>query len=132
VLALLGSLGCSGSLPRPPVTEHPSGAYTDVAYPPPAALAEVVPERPPMDAVWLDGDWAFRASGYSWVRGGWVTPPEGAAYAPSRVFYAGDGRILFAPAGWYTKTGEKIEHIEPVVPAGTPTNEYTAESQTAR
>lgn len=132
LLLLISSSACGGSLPHPEATEHPPIAYAEVPYPPPAALAEVVPKRPAGDVVWLDGDWTFRSTGYAWVRGGWVTPPVNARYAASRVIYTGDGRILFAPAGWYTRTGERVERVRPVAPAETPSNEYTAESQTAR
>lgn len=59
-------------------------------------------------------------------------PPANAAYAPSKVVYAADGRILFAPASWYDAQGAPLDRIRPLVPAATPPNEFTSETQTAR
>lgn len=111
---------------------HPTSAYEEVPYPPPPALAETISKRPNNTAVWVDGDWVFRGSSYSWQRGGWVEPPEKALYALSNVVFAVDGRILFAPATWYADSGEALDRVRPKVPAATPPNEYTSETQTGR
>ncbi|MGC4093819.1 MAG: hypothetical protein QM756_39135 [Polyangiaceae bacterium] len=129
----LGVSACAGSLPTPSPIEHPESSFVEVPYPPPAALAETVPTRPNAGGlVWLEGDWAFRGTSYAWVRGGWVVAPQKARYASSKVIYARDGRVLFAPASWYDEQGQKLERVRPLSPAVTPLNEYTGETQTAR
>ncbi|HET9954306.1 MAG TPA: YXWGXW repeat-containing protein [Polyangiaceae bacterium] len=129
----LSSVGCGSSLPTPPSTQHPRGAFTAVPYPPPAALAETLVPRPERaDVVWIDGGWIFRGRSYAWQRGGWVVPPEGGRFALSKVVFARDGRILYAPSAWYDQEGTQLDRIRPFAPAATPPNEYTAETQTSR
>lgn len=101
-------------------------------YPPPAALAETVPEQPNDEAVWVDGEWLFQGRVYVWERGGWVVAPQGARHARWRFEFNPDGRLLLAPGTWYDARGVAIEAPEPVVPAATPANEYTPEPATAR
>lgn len=130
--AALGSAACGATLPPPPNIAHVRSSFMEVPYPPAAALAETVPARPDGDPYWVDGSWEFRGKSYSWRRGGWVIPPEGARYARSEVVFELDGRILFAPAAWYDKSGTILDSVRPRTPAATPPNEYTAESQTPR
>ncbi len=124
---------CGATVRLPDRVEPPASAYVEVPYPPPAALAETVVKGPDRDdVVWIDGDWIFRGRTYAWQRGGWVVQPKGARYAISRVVFAKDGRVLFAPAGWYDAKNEPLERVRPLSPAVTPSNDYTAESQTSR
>lgn len=133
LLAAVLVAGCGSSLTRPALVEHPSDSYVEVPYPPPAALAETVPERPDLpNLVWLDGDWTFRGRTYAWRRGGWFTAPAGARYAPSKLLYLTDGRLLFAPGAWYDAQHQILPRIRPARPATTPPNEVTSESQTGR
>jgi hypothetical protein len=134
-IALCASVlnACAGRLPQPPRIRHPDSAYIDVPYAPPAALSETVLPRPTRaDVVWVDGDWVFRGNSYAWRRGGWVVAAPRTSYARSEVAYALDGRVRFAPPTWYDAQGTPLDRVRPVVPAGTPANEYTAESQTSR
>lgn len=132
-LVWLVLLACSSSLPMPPVTEHPARAYLEVPYPPPAALVEVVPERPKESGVvWLDGHWVWRGRYYVWQRGGWLKPPENAAYATWQYSLANDGRLLFAPGTWYSPNHRRLPAPDLLVVAGTPPNQTTAETETAR
>lgn len=125
--------GCGGSLPRPPVAEHPRDSYVEVPYPPPAALAETLPARPTEgEIVWLDGDWTFRGKSYGWRRGGWFVQPPGARYARSKILYLDDGRLMFAPSAWYDARGQLLPRQRPVRPAATPPNQLTPEFQTGR
>ena len=79
---LFVAVGCGGQLPAPETTEHPLSAFADVPYPPPAALAETVPERPERDGVvWIDGEWRPHGDSYVWRRGGWFVPPTQALHA---------------------------------------------------
>jgi hypothetical protein len=125
--------GCSSSLPMPPQTTHPKQAFVEVPYPPPAALVEVVP-RPPEDddAVWLDGYWVWRGRYYVWQRGGWMVPPEGAAYATWQSVLAKDGRVVFAPGTWYGPDQRELPPPKVLVVARTPPNQYTPETEAAR
>jgi hypothetical protein len=135
LISLLGvvAAGCSSSLPAPPQTVHPMRAFVEVPYPPPAALVEVIPERPDNDdAVWLDGHWVWRGRYYVWQRGGWLIPPENAAYATWRSVLAKDGRIVFAPGAWYGPDRRTLPSPKVLAVARTPPNQTTAETETAR
>lgn len=132
-LALLVVVGCGPRLSAPTATQHPLAAYTEVAYPPPAALAETVPERPARDGVvWIDGEWRPHGDSYVWRRGGWFQPPADARFAAWRAWYRRDGRLMMAPGTWYDAKGERLRSPKPVVPAFTPPNELTSETQTGR
>src|SRR5690606_39182963 len=129
----LVALGCSSSLPAPPVAMHPRRAFIEVPYPPPAALVEVVPERPDeTGAVWLDGHWIWRGRYYVWQRGGWMVPPEGAAYATWRSVLTSDGRLVFAPGAWYGPDRRELPPPKTIAVARTPPNQITAETEAAR
>lgn len=134
---LLGFLACAsacgGALPSPVLTEHPLGAYVVVPYPPPAALAETVPERPERPGVvWVDGEWLYHGDSFVWRRGGWVVPPPAGRFAPWRSWYRRDGRLMLARGTWYDAKRERLRFIEPIAPAETPTNEVTSEFQSGR
>jgi len=124
---------CSASLPAPPTTEHPLSAYVEVPYPPPAALAETVPERPNRDnVVWIDGEWRYHGRSFVWRRGGWVVAPPTSRFAPWRSWYRRDGRLMLAPGTWYDSRRQRLRRVEPIVPSYTPPNEITSEFQTGR
>ena len=131
LLALVAS-GCSSHLPAPPRTAHPLRAYVEVPYPPPAALVEVVPDAPKDDgAVWLDGYWTWRGRHYVWQRGGWLVPPEGAAYASWQSVFTRDGRIVFAPGLWYGPEQRPLPAPRVLAEARTPPNQTTTETDAA-
>ncbi len=133
LLACFGLLSCGGSLPSAPATDHPLSAYIEVPYPPPAALAEMVPPRPDRPGVvWVDGEWRFHGDAYVWRRGGWVTPPPASRFAAWRSWYRRDGRLMLAPGGWYDAQHRRLRPPQPLVPAETPANEVTSEFQTGR
>jgi hypothetical protein len=132
-LALLVLGGCSSRLPAPEYVRHVREAYVPVPYPPPAGLAETVPPPPERgDAVWIDGEWVFHGRTYVWQRGGWVRPPPGARFAPWRALYRRNGRLLLAPGTWYDGSGNALPRPEVAVPAATPPNEITTETQSGR
>lgn len=125
----LGS-GCGSALTEPeplPGSRRPLSAFQTVPYPPPAAFVELVPPSPDRRAVWLDGHWSYRPTGYVWERGGWVIPPPNGYYDRWQVAFERDGTILFAPAGWYDANGRKLDDPEVLEAAGTPPNEVTPE-----
>jgi hypothetical protein len=123
----------SPSLPAPSAAQHPLSAFREVPYPPPAALAEMVPERPDRPGlVWIDGEWVFHGSSFVWRRGGWVAPPPAGRFATWQSWYRRDGRLMLASGTWYDAKHERIRRPEPVVPAQTPPNEVTSEFQTGR
>lgn len=132
MVSLFFFAGCGGTLPLPAQSVPPEEAYVEVPYPPPAALAELVPPRPARDAVWRDGGWAWRGGYYVWERGGWVRPPAGARYAPWRFKYLPDGKGLFAESVWVDERGRRIRQPPIIVPSTSPSNEITAEFQTGR
>jgi hypothetical protein len=122
--------GCGVSVPTPPLTAHQTASFIEVPYPPPAALAETIPPPPNDEAVWVDGAWTFRGNSYVWERGGWVLVPTGASYAIWRFVFTRDARLMFAPGTWYDAQGRELESPEALVPARTPSNEFTPESAT--
>ena len=125
-------VACSSSLPAPPETAHPASAYVEVPYPPPAALVEIVPENAPENSVWLDGYWTWRGRYFVWQRGGWLVPPENAAYASWRTMLTEDGRLMFAPGAWYDKANQQLTPPRLLVRAQTPANRITPETQAPR
>ena len=132
-LLVISVPACAGSLPSPATTEHPLAAFVEVPYPPPAALAETVPEAPERGGVvWLDGEWIYRGRAFAWRRGGWVVPPPSGRFAPWQSWYRRDGRLMLARGTWYNAKRERLRWIEPLVPAETPANEVTSEFQTGR
>ena len=131
--AVLCSVACGGSLPRPVQSAPPDDAFVEVPYPPPPALSELIPRQPrEPGAVFLDGGWAWRGSYYVWQRGGWVVPPAGARATPWTLRYAADGRAFFAEGGWVNERGERVRPPRILTPTVTPPNEVTAEFQTGR
>jgi hypothetical protein len=135
VLALTAAVAasaCSSSLPAPPETAHPASAYVEVPYPPPAALVEVVPREAPENSVWVDGYWTWRGRYYVWQRGGWLVPPENAAYATWRTQLTNDGRLMFAPGAWYDAAKAPLTPPRLLVRAQTPANGATPETDAPR
>jgi hypothetical protein len=128
----LATAACGGSLPAPETSAHPASAFIEVPYPPPAALVEVVPDRPDSASVWVDGNWAWRGRHYVWQRGGWVHAPEHAGYATWQAYLASDGRLLFAPGTWYDEQHRALDAPDPLRVARTPPNQTTAETEVAR
>jgi hypothetical protein len=132
-LLTISLLGCGSSLPTPEVGQHPLSAYVEVPYPPPAALAETVPERPAAaGAVWVDGEWLYHGQAFAWRRGGWVVPPPSSRFAPWRSWYRRDGRLMLATGHWYDAKQQRLRTPEPVRAAETPPNQITSEFQTGR
>ncbi|HEY3236973.1 MAG TPA: hypothetical protein VGJ84_19800 [Polyangiaceae bacterium] len=123
---------CAGALPEPPRAPQPPDAFVRVPYPPPAALSEAVPPPPPGRVVWRDGCWVWRGRSYVWERGGWLIPPPGGRFATCELAYSRDGTALFAENAWYDSRGRLLNAPPILVPATTPRNEITTESQSGR
>ena len=129
-VVLVFASGCGSTLTEPEPRAGAPRPYADfqtVPNPPPAAFVELVPPPPDRRAVWLDGHWSYRPTGYVWERGGWVIPPPNGYYDRWQIAYERDGTILFAPAGWYDENGRKLDDPEILEAAGTPPNEVTPE-----
>lgn len=56
-------------------------------------------------------------------------PPKGARYAHWRIRYAQDGTLLFAEEVWYDAALKPMANPSVSVPAYSPPNEMTPESQ---
>lgn len=131
-LALV-ALACGSSLPGPPTGPHPgANAVVDsVEYPPPPAVAEVVPPRPANEAcVWVDGHWDWESGRWEWKRGAWVVPPPGCYHRPASMSWPQAGSLQLLRAYWYPNdvdelTPEKAKKAcaEPVS-CGRPAQQY--------
>jgi len=128
----LALAACGSSLPDPQSTTHLANDFVEVPYPPPAALVEVVPDRPDHHALWVDGNWVWRGRYYVWQRGGWVHAPADAAYASWQAYLTRDGRLLFAPATWYDARHQPLDAPTLLQVARTPPNQTTLETEVAR
>ncbi len=128
-LLLLACAACSSSLPVPLAARQPRAEYRPVPYPPPAAFSEVVPPQPRPDALWIDGRWAWRGGRFVWQRGGWVVSPDGSRMAHWRIRYEPDGTLQFAEETWYDAKLQPIATPKTLLPAFTPPNALTPESQ---
>jgi hypothetical protein len=122
-------LGCGGGVPKPALGMHPCDAFVEVPYPPPAAVAEVIPPKPRDGAVWMDGQWAWRGRYYVWQRGGWILPPPDGAYlAPWTRYYDKDGALFFADGVWRAKDGRRLMPPPKILPAAEPDARETPET----
>jgi len=124
---------CGSELPRPELGPHAPDEYVVVPYPPPAAVAEVVPPRPNSAAVWVDGQWNWRGRYYVWKRGGWVVPWRDSFFAPWHRRYASDGTLYFADPSWRSADGRRLLPPPPlIVPTPSPPARETPEPAIAQ
>lgn len=108
-LSTAGMLLACGAprLPAPVYVGQPTAALEPVAYPPPPARVEFIPDPPkPSGAVWIDGEWTWQGTRWAWKRGRWVVPPPNARYSPwtstrdrSGLYYVAEGRWRDAQGG---------------------------------
>lgn len=132
------ALACGGSrvpeVPtinvQPEITEGEVEAAVSVTHPPPAALPEIVSERPSESAAWLDGFWNWQQSTWVWQRGGWIELTRGERLRPSRFWYGEDGVLYFVTREWRDESEAVIEPPEIIEPAGTPPTPMLAEGAT--
>lgn len=106
--ALLAIVACGSKLPRPPYTAQPTSALAEIPYPPPPARAESVPPKPREGAVWIDGEWVWRARRWSWRPGRWVTAPPGARFAPWVTVRDRTGALYLASGAWRAEDGGPV------------------------
>jgi len=84
--------------------------------------------QPASDAVWVDGQWAWRDRYFAWQRGGWVRPPKDAYYAPWARYYTMDGTLYFADGTWRSsRDGQRLPEPQVLLPAVSPANDETPE-----
>ncbi len=100
--------GCGSHLPTPRAAAQPTDALVEVAYPPPPARVEFVPEQPSDDAVWVGGEWLWSGRRWSWRPGMWVVPPEGGGYARRVLVRRNDGKLFFAGGTWRDAQGREL------------------------
>jgi hypothetical protein len=109
--ALAGFAAACGArdLPRPPIGPNDAAGYVEVPYPPPPARPEIVPPQPSLEAVWIDGQWAWHGTRWRWSPGGWVAPPQSGTYfAPWMTARRADGVLLFTEARWRNPAGQDV------------------------
>lgn len=105
---VLTTSGCSSKLPHPPYVQSRTDLYVEVPYAPEPPHAEVIPEPPRSDAVWVHGEWQWEGERYRWRRGGWVVVPKGVTFAPWTLVRRDDGRLFFAGSTWFSPEGRIV------------------------
>lgn len=108
-LSSLVLAGCTTGVPHPPQGAHGNDEFTVIAVRPPPPRVQDVGPRPDTRAVWVDGEWAPLGGRWSWRRGGWVVPPQGATFAPWETRIEADGGLRYAPGTWHDGRGKAIE-----------------------
>jgi len=99
-------------------------------HPPPAALPEIVSERPHKSAQWLAGDWVWQRNSRVWQRGGWIENPERLRLVESQGRYTKDGTLEYCPRRWVNAKGEEMEAPPITKPAATPPTPVLREENT--
>lgn len=107
-----------------------SGSSEIATHPPPAALPEIVSERPSNQAQWLHGVWTWERKSWVWKRGGWIENPDQFRLIESQVRYTKDGTLLYYPRRWVDASGNEVKEPEIVHPAATPPTPRLAEEDT--
>lgn len=102
-------VACATHIPEAERATTVQSEWIDVPTRPPAALPEIVSERPREDAVWVDGTWDWRAGRWVWERGGWVRMPRGVYYYPGATEISVDGRILYDAPKWVDAWGRPTD-----------------------
>src|SRR5580704_4726296 len=102
------AMACTASLPHPPYTAQLSSALVQVDTPPPPGRVEILPARPNLTAVWLDGEWTWRRGRWAWMPGRWVNSPSGFTFSPWVFVRAPDGGLWYAPGAWHDSTGSAV------------------------
>ncbi len=100
--AALGA-GCYGEYEATPAYAVARPLPVTVAAPPPLPVDEVPPPAPYTSAVWLAGDWDWRAhlGRHVWIAGHWGTPPRaGVVYMPPSWHLSANGGYYRAPGRW--------------------------------
>lgn len=135
ILAGAHLAACSRNrLPRPQRTagdaKHTDEAALLATHPPPAALPEIISERPSARAKWLGGTWVWRRNSWVWERGGWIENPEKLLLVESQVRYTKEGLVEFCPRRWVNAEGQVMAAPAVVTPAGTPPTPQLREEHT--
>lgn len=94
-IVFVGS-GCGGSMASLPTIPHDDEDFLEVPYPPPAIRAEQVPSAGESGAVWIDGEWIWRQTRWSWSKGAYVVPPQGSHLARWETLRE-EGKVRHAP-----------------------------------
>lgn len=109
--AVVVLLGCAPAslIPVPKTGPHLGEEPALVPYPAPPARVEVVGKVPATmtDAVWIDGEWLWKARRWVWQGGHWDLPLPGGYFAPAVTVRLGDGALAHYAGAW--KNGIKKE-----------------------
>jgi hypothetical protein len=102
--AALALFGCAAVsiVPVPPTGPHVGEEPVFVPYPPPAVRVEVVGTAPAnlKNAVWIDGEWLWKARRWVWQGGHWDLPLPGGYFAPSTTVRLSDGALAHYAGAW--------------------------------
>jgi hypothetical protein len=53
--------------------------------------------------VWVDGEWKWHGSRWTWEPGGWVDLQDNRVYAPPTLVYLSDGNLHWFAGAWRDK-----------------------------
>jgi hypothetical protein len=109
LLSCVLAAACGERIRRPEFSPQPTEALIEVGEPPPPARVEVLPARPTVTAVWIDGEWLWRRGRWAWLSGRWCDAPPGASFSPWVFARGADGRLWYAPGVWRNTSGAPID-----------------------
>jgi hypothetical protein len=113
----VSALGCSGGgVAKPALAPQPDAAFSEVPYPPPPPRAEDVPDSPRKGAVWIDGQWMWKAKRWVWDSGGWVLPPTSGRFARWQTRRLPDGSLSYALGVWRDPGGNPLPYPDVLAP----------------
>jgi hypothetical protein len=107
--AALALFGCAAVsiVPVPKTGPHQGEEPVLVPFPAPPPRVEVIGNAPTTmkDAVWIDGEWLWKARRWVWQGGHWDLPLPGGYYAPPVTVRLADGALAHYAGAW--KDGPK-------------------------
>jgi hypothetical protein len=126
---------CGGQLAAPPTGPHRAGAHNPaiiVAFPPPPAKVECIPEQPREQCVWLDGSWRWTPRRWQWLEGAWLVPPANCYYAAAYSQWLRSGpisggkqrdQLYYFRGAWYPERAGATCSAPTICRKATPTDE---------
>ena len=111
VSGALAACGASTALvPRGPHPPHVQ-EFVEVAYPPPPAQVEEIPDGlADASCLWEGGHYSWEGRRWEWQPGHWVRPAPDCYYAPPVIAWshAAGEHLYFTPPRWYRNDAAEL------------------------